>query len=109
MYVILNFINIDYIIARNNIDRYLLDPENNNIDIRYITNNTGTDAINEKIKLLNQNGEGLSNNRKDYMNTIKERIRYNIKQYKDEYENRKFKWQEWNLSKYRTHKLLKKY
>lgn len=107
MYIILNFINIDYIIARNNIDRYLANPEKNRLDAFYISNCTGTDAINEKIKLLNASSDGLSYERKEYMNNIKQTIKNELSSYKNRYERQEFKWQEWNLSKMKAYNLLK--
>lgn len=107
MYIILNFINIDYIIARNNIDRYLENPEKNRLDAFYISDCTGTDAINEKIKLLNASSEGLSYERKEYMNNIKQTIKNELLSYKNKYKHQDFKWQEWNLSKMNAYNLVK--
>ena len=107
MYIILNFINIDYIIARNNIDRYLANPEENRLDAFYISNFTGTDAINEKIKLLNASSNGLSYERKEYMNNIKQTIKNELLTYKNKYKYQDFKWQEWNLSEMKAYNLLK--
>lgn len=105
MYIILNFINIDYIIARNNIDRYLANPEENSLDAFYISDFTGTDAINEKIKLLNASSDGLSYERKEYMNNVKQTIKSELLSYKNRRQD--FKWQEWNLSKMKAYNLLK--
>lgn len=107
MYVILNFINIDYIIAKNNIDRYLNDPENNNIDIYYITAFTGTDSVNELIRLLEKDESVLSYERREYMQNVKAKVRSHLRTYKlySEWEN--FEWQEWNMSKLNSYKVLK--
>lgn len=105
MYIVLNFINIDYIIASNNIDRYLQDPENNRLDAYYISNNTGSDAVDEKLKLYNIDEEKLSYEQKKYINTAKEIIRYDLKNYKETYKH--MNWQEWNLSKWKAYNLLK--
>ena len=107
MYIILNFINIDYIIARNNIDRYLANPEKNRLDAFYISNCTGTDAINEKLKLLNASSDGLSYDRKEYMNNVKQTIKNELLSYKNRYARQEFNWQEWNLSKMKAYNLLK--
>ncbi len=107
MYVILNFINIDLVIAKNNINRYLKDPENNKLDIIYIMNSTGTDAIKEKIKILNQSEEGLSTEAKERMSSIKRTTKIYLKGNKDHYQNKETKWQEFNLSKYNAEKALK--
>lgn len=49
-YIVLNFINLDYIIARENINRYF---ENGKIDINYLFENLGPDAYLEIIRLEN--------------------------------------------------------
>lgn len=49
MYCIINFINIDNMIAKNNIDRYI---ETGKIDLRYLTNQLdSTDVIEELLRL----------------------------------------------------------
>lgn len=53
MYVIVNFINIDAVIAKNNIDRYL-QYNKREIDFSYLSYSTGTDAIPELVKLYEQ-------------------------------------------------------
>lgn len=55
MYVILNFVNIDKFIAKENISRYL---NGEKMDISYILNNTGIDAIPE-IKKLYENKDNV--------------------------------------------------
>lgn len=108
MYVILNFININYIIAKNNIDRYLADLENNNIDIYYITAFTGTDSVNELIRLLDVDETVLSYERRQYMENVKTNVRNHLRTYKTIYsKNNNVKWQEWNLSKSNVYKALK--
>ena len=49
MYVIINLVNIDNIIASRSVTRYL---ETGKIDMAYIENNTGTDAIKQIIRIL---------------------------------------------------------
>lgn len=49
MYIIINLVNIDNIIASRNVTRYL---ETGKIDMAYIENNTGTDAIKPIIRIL---------------------------------------------------------
>ena len=106
MYIILNFINIDYIIAKNNIEKFLSNPGNGRLDVYYITSKLGIDAIEEKIRLLNQDIQDLPYEKINYMNNIKTLVRANLSGYKIEYENYKFKWQEWNLSRARAYKIL---
>ena len=49
MYVIINLVNIDNIIASRTVTRYL---ETGKIDMVYIENHTGTDAIKQIIRIL---------------------------------------------------------
>ena len=88
MYLILNFINIDNIIAKNNIDRYLEDPEENEIDISYLITSTNTDAISQLTRLLNTNDPIVVESVKNYL--------YNEQR---ELEIEEMDFQELNLSK----------
>lgn len=106
MYVILNFINIDYIIAKNNIDRYLENPENNNIDIYYITAFTGTDSVDELKRLLDVDEKVLSYERRQYMQNVKTDVKSHLRTYKLYSEWKDLKWQELNLSKSNVYKIL---
>ena len=107
MYVILNLINIDSIIASKNINRYLNDMENKKLDVYYIMNSTGTDAIKEKIKILNQSPEGLSITAQTRLNDIKREAKIYLKGNKKYYQNKNMKWQEFNLSKNKAKEILK--
>lgn len=107
MYVILNLINIDSIIASKNINRYLNDMENKKLDLYYIMNSTGTDAIKEKIKILNQSPEGLSITAQTRLNDIKREAKIYLKGNKKYYQNKNMKWQEFNLSKNKAKEILK--
>ena len=107
MYVILNLINIDSIIASKNINRYLNDMENKKLDLYYIMNSTGTDAIKEKIKILNQSPEGLSITAQERLNDIKREAKIYLKGNKKYYQNKNMKWQEFNLSKNKAKEVLK--
>ena len=49
IYVIINLVNIDNIIASRNVTRYI---ETGKIDMVYIESNTGTDAIKQIIRIL---------------------------------------------------------
>lgn len=94
MYVIINLVNIDNIIASRNVTRYL---ETGKIDMVYIENNTGTDAIKQIIRILqsdkDENGtkqiasiylvntyEKLNNENSDFrdFNISKALAKYNI-------------------------------
>lgn len=107
MYVILNLINIDSIIASKNINRYLKDMENKKLDVYYIMNSTGTDAIKEKIKILNQSPEGLSITAQARLNDIKRKTKIYLNGNKKYYQNKNMKWQEFNLSKNKAKEILK--
>lgn len=107
MYVALNFINIDKIIARNNIDKYLADIENESIDYYYLKEITGTDSIEEQLRILNEKEEGLSADAKEYLVNLKSSVRTNLRGYKLQYgKNYKPSFAEWNLSKSRVESLL---
>ena len=67
MYITINFINIDYIIAYRNIKRYY---ETNDIDIYYLMNNH-TDNIPLLIDLYNKtDDENIKEDLKEYLNSI---------------------------------------
>lgn len=107
MYVILNFININKIIAKNNIDKYLADVENESIDYFYIETRTGTDSIEEQLRILNKSEEGLSANAQEYLANLKTSVRCNLRGYKAKYgKSCKPSFAEWNLSKSRVESLL---
>lgn len=97
MYVIINFANVDYMIAKNNIDRAQKMPGEyvRELDVDYLIDNLGTDAVSEIVYLYHTT-EDESDKRKinNYL--------YNI--YEDVKEERSF--QEWNLSKDKAKKIL---
>lgn len=97
MYVIVNFLNIDHMIAKNNIDRAQKMPGDyvREVDVDYLINNLGTDAVSEIIYFYRTtNDENTKRKLNNYL--------YNM--YEDIKENRNF--QEWNLSKDRAKKQL---
>ena len=49
VYVVMNFVNIDNIIAKRNVDRYI---ETGKIDMYYLEKHTGTDAVGQIHRLL---------------------------------------------------------
>lgn len=99
MYVALNFCNIDYIIAKNNIDRALKSSEGvivREIDVRYLVNNLGSGATSQMLRLYKH-----IDNKYD-----KRRINnYLYRQYTDAQE---MQWQEFNISKAYAKSLLKR-
>lgn len=98
MYIAINFINIDFIIAKGNIDRYFNAPEDqkNKIDFSYLQEKTSTDALIEITRLLETEDKNLKVRVNNYLLT----------QYADLKE--KHSWQEFNLSKERAKKELEK-
>ena len=107
MYVALNFININKIIAKNNIDKYLADIENESIDYFYLKTRTGTDSIEEQLRILNKSEEGLSAEADEYLTNLKSSVRTNLRVYKLQYgKEYKPSFAEWNLSKSRVESLL---
>lgn len=99
MYIILNFINIDYIIAKGNIDRYFnaKEDEKNKIDFSYLKEKTSTDALIEITRLLKIEDKNLKAEVNNYL----------LSQY-EELEEEKQSLQGFNISKIRAKKELEK-
>lgn len=97
-YVAINFVNIDKIIAKRNIDRYLQaeDISKVEIDYYYLQNNLSIDALPEMTRLLNVDDERIKTSIKNYLNRIKEQL-----------ESKESKWQEYNISVERAKEELK--
>lgn len=95
MYVGLNFINIDNLIAKKNIDRYMGNPEKRNIDLSYLIQNTGTDAISQIIRLLDAKNEYIVQRVENYLYNERENLQSEEKN-----------WQELNFSKLKAEKEL---
>ncbi len=88
MYVIINFVNIDYQIAKNNIDRAEKGKLVHGLDINYLVSNLGTDAVPEMVYL--------------YHHTTNEEDKRRINNYLcsiDKEVKKERSFQEWNLSK----------
>lgn len=99
MYVILNFINIDKLIAKENVNRYL---EGKHADISYVRNNVGTEAIPELIRFH----EAIKNSSKEediQEDRLVENYLYNCKKkQKDEKQD----WQSFNIARSQARKAL---
>lgn len=96
MYVILNFVNIDNMIAKKNIDRYIESSEEKELDISYLIQNTGTDAIPQITRLLKVEDRQLAEKAERYLYKEKESL-----------EKETTQWQERNYSKEQAKKILK--
>ena len=99
MYIIINFANIDFIIAKGNIDRYFsaTDEEKQKIDFSYLKTKTGTDALPEIARLLETDD-----------NLLKAKVNnYLLEKYED-LKKEKGSFQEFNISKERAKKELEK-
>ena len=90
VYTIINFINIDYIIARRNVNRYYDGKE---FDISYLEN-----YHTDNLKILNELYNDCDSETKISLNTYFN----NLEDY-----NSNMKWQEFNISKYKNMKLIK--
>jgi hypothetical protein len=100
VYIVLNFSNVDQIIARNNIDRYI---ETGQIDIEYLKG-LSYDAIPEMQKLVdidlkNENISGVKHQ------DIKDEIRVFFNDKKLELDSQKH-WQSFNISRYRASRII---
>lgn len=98
MYVVTNFANIDYLIAKNNINRVMNKMPGEfvrEIDTDYLIENLGTDAVSEIVYLYSTIEDARDKRRiNNYL--------YNM--YQDVKKDRNI--QEWNLSKDRAKKIL---
>jgi hypothetical protein len=89
-YVVANFMNMDYMIARRNVNRYYI---NDKIDLDYLRN-YGYDNIPVLVELYNKTDDLI----------LKEDLREYLETMKDLNETSIF---EFNISKYRANKLLR--
>lgn len=69
IYICMNFANFDNIIAKRNVDRYI---ETGKIDINYLKTETGTDAINQIMRILETSTdiENVKLDTEKYLNTV---------------------------------------
>lgn len=109
IYIGMNFMNFDNVIAKRNVDRYF---ETGKIDINYLVYNTGTDAVNQLARIMEKSSNS-SNNKKSKFGTSSKKYNkeYNEKfvlENTEEYlkelyidlENEKMDYRNFNLSKY---------
>lgn len=103
IYIILNFSNVDLIIARNNIDRYI---ETGQIDIEYLKG-LSSDAICEMQRLIDIDlkSESTSGVRRQ---DIKDEVLLFFNDKKIELDAQKH-WQSFNISRYRASRIVYKY
>lgn len=97
MYIIINFVNLDSMITKRNVDKYFADYEQNQtvtIDFQYLKNATGTDAIIQIQRLLKTKDYELKRQVKNYL----------IQMDSDVNQNRTFS--EFNLSKNKAEKVI---
>ena len=69
-YTILNYINIDKMIAKNNIDRYFATGK---IDVKYL-NTLSFDSIPQMTRLLNAKDEAITNEVREHFSNLKNRL-----------------------------------
>lgn len=95
MYIVVNYMNIDGMIARKNIDRYFTEENiaERKIDFTYLKT-TGIDGAIEIKELLKTNDEELKREVNNYLYEQKNKVK-NIN------------WQEFNIDKYRLSQKLK--
>ena len=87
MYICMNFANFDNIIAKRNVDRYM---ETGKIDLEYLKNGTGTDAVKQLSRILEKDS--------DYNDEIKTVKNY-FNEMKIELNDEKMDYRDLNLSK----------
>lgn len=98
MYVALNFINIDKVIAKKNIDRYFENPEENRIDVIYLRSSTGVDAIGEMERLLYVSDEDIKQEAYIYFHDKRMGMET----------DEEISWQEYNLSRAKARKEIER-
>lgn len=91
VYTLINFINFDYVIARENINRYF---EKGNLDITYLVYFLGVDASEEILKL--QSDEQFSEEIYQY--------KENLRIISDSYDN---SWMSYNIGREKIKKIFK--
>ena len=94
MYLVMNFSNINQIIAKQNVDRYLQNPKSE-IDVMYLMK-TNTDGIEELIKLYKQIENPI----------LKQRLERYFVSLKIQLEQEKDNLLEWNYSRWKARNLL---
>jgi len=92
-YVVVNYMNIDVIIARNNLNRY---QATHKVDAYYLTS-LSYDAVPIIVPLLDDADKEIANRVMNGLYNKKERLKYDKS------------WQSFNISKYRAEKILMKY
>ena len=90
MYILLNYINVDKVIAQKNIDIYY---KTQKIDVLYLES-LSYDATTEILKLKNDSNIKISSEVNRYLEATKKELA------------KKSSWYEFNYSKYRTKKVL---
>ena len=100
MYVVLNFVNINKIIAKVNVNRYLEKKYFDSADIHYLED-LGTDAISETIRILDLE------NTEDYdSQSTKNHYLQDLQETYENMKEEKLSWQEFNISKLKAKKIL---
>ena len=108
MYVVLNFANINRIIAKKNVDMYLKKGSISGMDVYHLIS-LGTDAVPDTIRILSIKEEptqidknlGFSHSNVDF-------AKKQLKEIYDETNSKKTSWQEFNISKFRAKGILRK-
>jgi len=100
VYIIINFANVDVIIAKNNINRYY---ETGQIDMDYLKG-LSYDAVPEMQKLL----VSVKDSSEPYEKQIAEDIIEDFEEKKIKLEDQK-SWQSFNISRYEAGKIIDKY
>ncbi|MGV8982567.1 DUF4153 domain-containing protein [Clostridium sp.] len=90
MYVLVNYINVDKIIAKNNIDIYY---QTQKIDVQYFKN-LSYDAIPEIVKLKDDSNADTARQINSYLDDVKNEL------------SKGHSWYEFNYSKYRARKII---
>lgn len=94
VYICMNFANFDAIIAKRNVDRF---TKTGKIDVEYLTKKTGTDALEEIVRLMKM--ENLNILDKRDLNRYMEKL-------DKEFEKEKMDFRDFNLSRAHARSLI---
>ena len=109
IYIGMNFMNFDNLIAKRNVDRYF---ETGKIDINYLVYNTRTDAVNQLARIVEKTSNSSKNKKSKFGTSSKKYNKeYNekfvlenteeyLKELYTDLENEKMDYRDFNLSKY---------
>jgi len=102
MYVLVNYINIDGVIAKRNVDKFMTDQKAENIDFNYLST-LSVDSLSQIQRLVY-----INDNNNDDIIELKRRVRNHLYNERLNMKLEPMTWQSFNINRYNTEKALKK-